>query len=65
MEQEISKRKKMQNFKYMKLNSLLLNIQWVKKEIKKEDRKYLQTKTKSQYTKVFGMQQNQSKEGSL
>ena len=47
-----------------RLNSMLLNNEWVKNEIREEIKKFLETKENDQQTKTYGTQQRQSREGS-
>ena len=52
--------------KTWRLNSMLLNNEWVKKEIREEIKKFFwkQMKMNSQPPKTYGTQQRQSSEGS-
>ena len=48
------------------MNSMLLNNEWVKNEIREEIKNFQkQMKMNSQQSKTYGTQQRQSREGSL
>ena len=61
MKLEINKRRKIRKFKNMwTLNNLLLNYQWVKEEITREFRKYLEAnETENTTYQTYGMKQKQ------
>ena len=56
-------RKKPKHSKSWRLNSMLLNNEWVKNEIRAEIKKFLETNKNSQQRKTYGTQQRQTWEG--